>query len=597
MFYALRERKGRIVKMKNKWKGIISLGIVAVMFLVSCAPSSVVRVTDPKGKVIAENQQNSSQKDPEKKQQVDAEKPNASNIKNTKDDKGQSISKGQSGNEGGASAVSGGASGISSSGSGFGDGSGSDLEAANQPQQPPTPPTPPQQPTQSVGVFSPAGTQSINTPYDGTTLVTIPAGAKTVAAAGIYADMVEMLGGTLTATSPDNLGNNLFTSVFQNASGAKPFMPSNGETMTQDQATLLANMPVDQRPQVVIADSATFSGANGQAAQNILTNAQIQTQLMEDNIFSDVVINKFDDEPFTMVLRNVYYIGQILKEKCTVNDGQGMVPADKMAQEFKDYYAEKINGGSNSLHIKYRYSGITNVTSFTQYTDGVTINPSVPSKNLTPPSSLQEYWNNLEFAQEHYNWTQDAIQNNIIKPASVSDDNWSKYMGNSGQYQYYATTYQFGLENNFFSSALEMVNVQNLYTNDIVPYVNNNFYNLHLSPGYPSGLQGKYDANDVIVRSKYDPNGNPIKLMAYKSIGAVQPRNYPIGQINLHVQPVGIHSWTNGSPESLLEPLWLATIFQNNSGIDIGQRVSDFYSKFYHCNLNADQINSIINRP
>jgi hypothetical protein len=71
--------------------------------------------------------------------------------------------------------------------------------------------------------------------------------------------------------------------------------------------------------------------------------------------------------------------------------------------------------------------------------------------------------------------------------------------------------------------------------------------------------------------------------------------SFPIGEMTLNVQPQGINSWTSGAPESVLEPLWLATVFHSkDSGVNIRQKISEFYSKFYHYNLNNNQINQIL---
>lgn len=603
-----------IINVKNIRKLLIVILAVSVMLLSSCAQSPVVRVISPDAKTVAQ-QVNSLQKDPSKNQQAGSDESNFSDGQYKNDNKGnlttsgqgQQTDFGQSGGQDGT-AFGNGQSGGNSNGSGVGTGneygSGIGGSSGTGTGKPTGKSSDPGNKPKNI-VFSPVSTQQINYPYDGSHNDT-PVGVKTVAAAGIYADMVEMMGGTLVATSQDNLNNNVFTTVFKKDSGAKPYMPSQGQAMTAAQATALAKLPASQRPQTVVCDSSTFNGDQGKVAQNILTNANIRTLLMEDTVNNvgfygtNLGGTKYAFDPFTMVLHNVYYIGQMLKDKCKVSDGQKMVSADKMSKEFEDYYLDKINGHSSSLHSRYPYSQPENAATKTQYVDGVTIN--TPDKdNIDRPASLQEYWSNLEFATGHDNWAQYIVQNKTVNhPTGVSDDEWNKYLGQNGRYNYYGTNYRLGLENNFFTSSCLTVNVENPYTNIAIgSYIEETFYNKTISPGYISNIyvgNNSNSPNDLIVKSQYDPNGQLIKLLAYGMLDdnrTVYPTNK---YINLHVQPVGVHSWTSGAPESFLEPLWLATIFQSGSNVNIRQTVHDFYSKFYHYNLNDTQLNQILKK-
>ena len=72
------------------------------------------------------------------------------------------------------------------------------------------------------------------------------------------------------------------------------------------------------------------------------------------------------------------------------------------------------------------------------------------------------------------------------------------------------------------------------------------------------------------------------------------------GDYDIIVNPCGIGSWTEGSPESPLEVLWAEQIFLDGQNSDvafsnIAHEVSDFYQTFYDISLSLQDLESIRN--
>ncbi|AZV57190.1 hypothetical protein [Clostridium sp. AWRP] len=576
--------------MKIIRKCFIILLASSVMILSSCAPSPVVRVVSPNAKIVAQQKLKSSQMDLAKKQQSNDDSSNDSSTQNKISDNGKSkiSSEGQPGSgatlgQSGTAAINSksqssntGASNTqnntqpSSSGNNSSKGTG---EGSNN----------------AGGTFSPAGTQTAS--IDGEERQ-IPKNVRNVAAAGIYADMVEMLGGTLAATSQDNLDNNMFTGVFKNASSAKPYMPVYGQAMTTTQAKEIVDIPADQRPQVVICDNNTFSGS-GKSAQDILTNAKIQTFSIEETSSSDVDNTNFNSDPYKMILHNVYYFGEMLKDKCTTNDGQSTVPADKMAEEFKDYYVKNIDGDSSSLHSKYPYTSESSKSNskiesyghrhFTFYADKFFV-----STGTDVTDSVDNY--------NKYNSNLDAINNITSKVVSEgsSGTTWKTLSDNINSGFRYSYVQLEGTNRNLFKSALQMINIK--YQDPLSYHKPDSNNAVEVGPGMYGAWEMLTDTDNVIVTSTTtSDNKYTVRLPEYASYSISGDKTVAFAEEKLHIQPTGIHSWMSGSPESVLEPLWLSTVFySNDTSVDIKQAVKDFYSKFYHHDLTDEELNKIL---
>ncbi|WP_415533375.1 hypothetical protein [Ethanoligenens sp.] len=381
----------------------------------------------------------------------------------------------------------------------------------------------------------------------------------------MYADMVLMMGGTLVATSEDNLSNSLYTSVFPAVSGIPGSMPANGQAMTTDQADALANMPAKSRPQAVVADSATFSGS-GQAAETILNQAQIKVLVMEDTTGSPLTDAVFSDSPFVTILHNTYYIGQMLKDKCSVNGKS----ADAVATNFEDFYKNNVNGGSGSLHNQYGDYYVppsTDAADFTKrhdsgYVDGFVLHP--PTEQTDP---------GLTYAQ--FNAEMDSIIPNVRNPAlDIGTTTFFPPIGLDGLY------------NQYFKSSVKMINSRSF-----------------TKPG-PVGdtVANNYDfemfCNQIIVTSNHTTdNQYTVRIPARACYGNVIIQI--AGEIKLNLQPSGlhgVHTWLSGAPESVLEPLWLAAVYHpsDHSMGDFSNTLTKFYSTFFHHSLTPDELHQIM---
>lgn len=69
-----------------------------------------------------------------------------------------------------------------------------------------------------------------------------------------------------------------------------------------------------------------------------------------------------------------------------------------------------------------------------------------------------------------------------------------------------------------------------------------------------------------------------------------------VGDYRIYVNPSGAASWTNGSVESIIEPIWLAWKFHNAyTEEEVRETVRTFYRKFYRYELSEEQIDRILN--
>jgi hypothetical protein len=71
--------------------------------------------------------------------------------------------------------------------------------------------------------------------------------------------------------------------------------------------------------------------------------------------------------------------------------------------------------------------------------------------------------------------------------------------------------------------------------------------------------------------------------------------SYVRGDYDIYVNPYGITSWSNGSPESVLETIWASwRISGKSSEGDVKSEVKTFYKQFYDYDLSDSDISSIL---
>lgn len=692
--------------MKSKWKGLMILILIPVMFLVSCAPSSVVKVTEPGGKVIADNQQVSSPKDQQNKQQKDNKdnkqntkdsdkkdtkdnkknitakadskpeekqeknnmkvnniKKNINNAKNIKNDNNSNVSKGEAEDKNNSKDVAlaitednnstdkqnniivdnsannqqkdineavnnsdnnqkdnentevnnsknnednntaaastnvendknndkGGTTAGNPDNSKNDDGTASSSKQENNetppnsnaatPEEKPATPETPSEPTtpeekspDNTSKWVAAGTQVADVNGEQKEL---PKGAKTVAAASQYASIVGMIAGgdSIVATSSDNAqSGSLFSVVFKKGTSMPSYMPSAGYAMSESQLNSILGLQGDKKPQVVLYDSATFSSLPNGVSR--LNQAGIQTVAMEEAIAnvdrgSGIPAN---DSPYQALMCNVQVVGKMMDSGITID---GKHP-ESIANDFNDYY-DSVKSTLSKYH--YAYDNADNTLSsygsrrWTYYVDSFGINTNDQGEII----STGDYHNYLLQGKS----IADILKSNSKESKTFTDalSNWQNLYGSSMKNRY-TTTLRYGQENNFFTSALQMVNIENQYTNKMLN-----------SNGVNKFEVSTNRVDNLIVKSPYTASEEQVKLLSSWNATVLE---LPAGEMTLNVQPEGINSWTSGSPENVLEPLWLATVFHKDSGVDVKEKIKSFYSKFYHYNLNNQQINEIL---
>ena len=71
-------------------------------------------------------------------------------------------------------------------------------------------------------------------------------------------------------------------------------------------------------------------------------------------------------------------------------------------------------------------------------------------------------------------------------------------------------------------------------------------------------------------------------------------RTFIRGDYEIYVNPSGVTSWNEGSPESVLESIWAAYQIRGADMDDVKDAIKDFYSTFYEYNLSGDEVKQIL---
>lgn len=394
--------------------------------------------------------------------------------------------------------------------------------------------------------------------------VEVPENVKTVTAVGNAAAIVEMLGGSgrLAGTSEDFKTNSWVSKIFGSGyiSSIPAFWANDGSSTI---STANFNELLDLYPDVCFEIS----------GQSTLNDSQIKE--LEDIGMYYVVL------PVLNSKENIKWAVEIVAEVLGDKSGEGGTNAPSIAQKYKSFVGNSVSIAGNSAGSSKYSLFISGWDSSAQYalsgSNGVDISGSgaavVKSRSgtmvlndymkiagVTNTSSLNEY---SDHGQEK-NW--------YISPFYPSSRSLS-IDGNAGFYpgkEYKLTKSENGIflgTEGFMDVIVDSGSTRQGMLNDLM-------WQFH-------------DKKRSLVSGLED-------YAIFDSEGGLIPSNIH-GNYEIYVNPTGVDSWTDGTVESILEPLWIAHKFGNYEIGSLKQKIKEFYKEFYRYDLNDSEVSAILN--
>lgn len=442
---------------------------------------------------------------------------------------------------------------------------------------------------QSPVALAPEKTRQV---YDGNgTFIEIPENIERVSAVGqATASAVHMLGGTgrLVAVSQDYTNSSIASSIFNDFGNIQTLWSGSGTAgISEDNFNKLIAL----KPQVCFY----ISGSNS---------------------FSDAQLNALKAQKIQPIVLPNPNIPDRLKQLVTivgkVMGNRNGIDGEKLARQYNDYFTNTMGAVSN----KVQPASSKNFNSDSPWSESITgsINPSPYA------TAFIDDWD----ANADCKWYSKSGSNYIAGTGAAviqtgsSSSPLNYYMNMSGISNYGISkstseqTYRTGYS--YFSP---IYSADNKYTVN-GKYGSNN-YNMSLWIGNftwttISNVENKFTA--LIVNSKAVKEKITSEKSRDKSVwkeydaydGTDSQGNWGFkdgkeiylnrigGTYDIYVNPKGLVSWTEGTPESILEPIWLASKFYSNSFSenDVKAKVKEFYKTFYRYDLSDSMINKII---
>lgn len=466
---------------------------------------------------------------------------------------------------------------------------------------------------------------------------TVPKNIDRVTAVGEASSVLEMLGGTgrLVATSEDFKINNLAANIFSDLKNVPALWTGSGTDGISDAnfQTLLS-----QKPQVCFY----ISGAN------TFTDAQLNA-LKSANI-TPVVLPKPSTTSHLKDL--VTIVGSTLGDR----SGTGGTNATDIANQYKSYLTNSMNEMSSK--VKRATDGHTNYDIDRNATSpwNNTLPFNMWSSCTDTTDSIKDGTRNLG----GYGFTGRATalitdwDNNAVYRWHAFDSGYSNYIEGSG-----APVVRYGADSSpltYYMSIAGIVNNGAQYFDN----ENNNYttrYAYYLPCGEGGGgqstISGKYQSGKYVINHglttlclmlgnyTFKDNGNentytnkftglvatnnkiknaieqeeskqisPWKSYKFSYLNSISPGDgfmyeghqyytEVCGSFDIFVNPKGVAPWTDGTPESVLESLWLASKFypSNVSETEVKNKVREFYKTFYRHNLTDGELALILAGP
>ncbi len=420
-------------------------------------------------------------------------------------------------------------------------------------------------------------------------VVKLPKEVDLVAATGEAAVIVRMLGGggRLVAANADFLDNQLVQDVFdyEGIKQVANLWPGNGASPLSetDFGTLLT-----LEPQACIE----LSG------QTVFSEEQI-ARLKEQKIVY-VVLPALSNSK--NICSTVQLIGELLGDK----SASGGTDAPKLASDYVSYYNATISEiGSKVKRFTYNLIDFDN----DKKANGVSYLANTSLANVRGFYSLYISDCDEGAAYKLHNSAAVTLSENglAVVRSGYSQNPMSYYMSIAGVVNASAIYPDYGQVRSWYVNPLASVSKTLTVTGG---YAAQTKYALTVAD--PAHL-GDEDFPAVIVQNSrirdhiisdplwatYDEitstSGLTVNHGFLDGDGNIVPTTIT-GSYDIFINPSGIGSWTEGSAESILEPIWIAAQFYDAySDDELRAKTKEFYRKFYRHELSDAQLDEILN--
>lgn len=430
--------------------------------------------------------------------------------------------------------------------------------------------------------------------------VALPAKVNSVVAAGDAAVIVQMLGGKgiLLGTSQNIASNALGQSVFasQDIAEAKQLWSGSGSS---PMSSANFNSLLSMKPEAVVY----ISGGSS------FSSAQLKT--LKDNKIATVALPKLNT--FDNIVDAVKIAGGMIADRSAEPGG---VNAKTLADEYERYSKTLLSSVQSKAGGRYTWNGIdfnndASINGVKRYTGQTT-------KNGKYTLFVSGWDTSANFTLTGNGATLVSETGVAIAPRGYSLSPLSYYMSVAGVLNNGA---RFTEKSNDYLAAIPV----NLNTN--TPAISGSTLKMYsdkaenmlrvwggddtLDVGL--GESGK-NFNSIVVDSAATKNRITGSGALWKSYGKNTVDNmtdygfvtnaggsdmliisYIRGDYDIYVNPCGISSWSEGSPESVLEAIWTSwRINGASSEAEVKKEIRDFYKKFYRYDLSDAQVNKIL---
>ncbi len=413
-------------------------------------------------------------------------------------------------------------------------------------------------------------------------VIEVPENVEHVTAVGDAALIVQMLGADnrLVASSSNIINDALAKNVFANEglSQVSALWEGNGSTSISDNnfQELLVKQP-----------QACFEISG----QNTFTENQIAT--LKQNSIAYIALPD---------LKTTGDICQAVEIVGTVLGNQNGIDAQANAKEYIDYFNSTISYVSSKVN-RFTYKSI-------DFDNNRSINGIKYLSNNTSEGHYSLYimgWDNEAQYKLHNNSTV-ALQGNgmaaVLSGYSYSPTSY--YMSIGGVVNAASTYIDYGTMKNWYANPI--TSVDKLLTVNgghgaLSDYTLTKVDNAYLGESlFPAIIVENNAIRDQIMKSDLWKNYGPITSSTglTKDYGFLDASGSIVtssirGDYDILVNPQGVGSWTSGSVESILEPIWIASKFSNSISEDeLKTKIKEFYKKFYRYDLNDSQVDNIL---
>lgn len=422
----------------------------------------------------------------------------------------------------------------------------------------------------------------------------IPENVATVAAVGQAALYVEMLGGTnrLLASSANYLANGMAAEIFGDFGNVKGLWEKDGETAMSD-AQFQQLLTTNPEAVFYIAD------ADYGTVQSF-SEAQIKT-LNEKGIYT-VPLAMFNTT--SNIKNNVRMMGKVLGKR---SDIQGAKDAGSMAEKYIRWLDGISKGFGHTFSGPYKWNLDQNIHFNSESVEKVNSYADDGQYTILIDGWDDSFSTNRDsgvaFARTGYSQRNSPASfflslGGAANTAVLVTDNGSSISSfpvvptftdltggnvNGSRYQN-ADTWRSksnqvtGMNGNYIGSAIKKIIVNSADTYNKIIASNAWADTSYVTDNEGAGGYGYINASGRLVASNI-----------HGALGS---------DYELVINPYGIGSWTEGSPEAPLEALWANELF--NSGLSgeeafraVTPEIQNFYSEFYGYNLSAGDLQII----